>query len=124
MIVILVSVVAVVTELFVFLAFVFYSLCFVTAFYCELLIYTQECKFVVLIMTWMVTIPPQEPMVWDLAAQTSDGKLTSADPKISIMCSFRNPKASTSYTSVDTLRITANDGIYGEEGLGLPSTKG
>jgi len=58
MIIILVSVVAVATELLVVLASVFYSLSFVTAFYCELLIYTQECKFVVLIMTWIVTVPP------------------------------------------------------------------
>jgi len=89
----------------------FYSLSFVTAFNCRLLIYTQECKFVVLIMTWMVTIPPQEPMVWDSAAQTSDGKLMRVDPKISITCSFCNPKGSTSYTSADTLQITANDSI-------------
>ena len=56
---IIVSIVAVVTELLVVLAFVcFHSLSFVTAFYCKLLIYTQECKFVVSIMTWMVTVPP------------------------------------------------------------------
>jgi len=58
----------------------FYSPSFVTAFYCELLIYTQECKFVVSVMTWMVTILPWEPMVWDSAAQTSDGKLMIAEP--------------------------------------------
>jgi hypothetical protein len=58
----------------------FYCLSFVTAFYCELLIYTQECKFVVSIMTWIVTIPPQEPMARDSAAQTSDGKLMSVSP--------------------------------------------
>jgi hypothetical protein len=58
----------------------FYCLSFVTAFYCELLIYTQECKFVVSIMTWIVTTPPREPMVWDLVAQTLDDKLMSADP--------------------------------------------
>ena len=75
-------------------------------------------------MTWMVTIPPRESIVRDSAAETPDDKLMSADPKISITCSFRNPEGSTSYTSVDTTRKTANDSIYVEEGLGLPSTTG
>ena len=72
----------------------------------------------------MVTTPPRDPMMRDLAAKTSDGKLMIAGPLISITCSFRNPEGSNSYTSAKTLRITENDGIYGEEGLGLPSTKG
>jgi len=43
-----ISIVAFVTQILVVLAFVcFHSLSFVTAFYCKLLIYTQECKFVV-----------------------------------------------------------------------------
>jgi len=29
-------------------------------------------------MTWMVTIPPREPMVRDSAVQTSENKLMSA----------------------------------------------
>jgi len=58
-------------------------------------------------MTWMVTIPPREPMVRDSAAQTSDGKLTSSGPQSYIRCSFRDPEGSTLYTTVDTLRITA-----------------
>jgi hypothetical protein len=95
----------------------FYSLSFVTLFYCE------ECKFVVSIMTWMVTIPAQEPVVRDSAAQTSNGKLMSADPQIFITCSFCNPEGSISYTSADISRIMADDSIYGEEGLGVPSTK-
>jgi len=37
-------------------------------------------------MTWMVTIPPQEPMVRDSEAQTLDGKLMCAGPQISILC--------------------------------------
>ena len=74
-------------------------------------------------MTWMVTIPPREPTVRDSATQTSDGTIMSADPQTSITCSFRNPEGSTSFTSADTPRKTANDSIYGEEGLGLPSTK-
>jgi len=32
------------------------------------------------IMTWIVTIPPREPMVQDSAAKTSDGKLISTGP--------------------------------------------
>jgi len=44
-------------------------------------------------------------MVRDSATQTSDGKLMSADPKISITCSFRKPEGLTSYTSVDTPRM-------------------
>ena len=75
-------------------------------------------------MTWMVTIPPREPMVWDSVAQTSDGKLMKVDSKISITCSFCNPEGSNPYTSADTLRITVNDSVYGEKALGLPSTKG
>jgi len=122
---IVIGIVAVVTELLFVLAFVcFYSLSFVTASYCELLIQTQECKFVVSIITWTVTIPPLEPMVRDLAAQIFNGKLMSVDPMISITCSFRNPGGSTSYISADTLRIMANDSIYGEQALDLPSTKG
>jgi len=106
--VIVISTVTVVTELLAVLAFVcFYSLSYVTAFYCKLLIYTQECKFVVSIMTWMVTIPLREPMVRNSAAQTSDGKLMNAEPQISIRCSFRDPEGSTSYTSADTPRITS-----------------
>jgi hypothetical protein len=112
--------VAVVTELLVLV----FILSFVTAFYCKRLIYTQECKPVVSIMTWMVTNPPRQSVARDSAAQISDGKLMSADPKISITCSFRNPEGPTSYTSVDTTRTTANDSIYGEEGFGLPSTTG
>ena len=99
-----ISIMTVVTELIVVLAFVcLYSLSYVTAFYCEL----QECKFVVSIMIWMVTIPPREPMVWNSAAQTSDGKLMNADPQISIKYSFRDPEGSTSYTRADKPRITA-----------------
>jgi len=76
-----ISIVAVVTEILVVLVFVcFHSLSFVTAFYCKLLIRTQECKFVGSVMTWLVTIPLQEPMVQDSATQTSKGKLMSADP--------------------------------------------
>ena len=97
------SIVTVVTELLVVLAFVcFYSLSYVTAFYCELLIYTQECKFVVSIMTWKVILPPREPMVRNSAAQTSDGKLMSAGPQSCIRCSLRDPEGSTSYNTVDT----------------------
>ena len=72
----------------------------------------------------MVTIPPRQPLMRDSAAKTSDGKLMTAGPLISIRGSFRNPERSTSYTSAETPRITANDSIYGEEGLGLPLTKG
>jgi hypothetical protein len=50
--------------------------------------YTQEYKFVVSIMTWMVTVLPQEPVVLDSAAQTSTGKLLSAGPQISILYSI------------------------------------
>jgi len=77
---IVISIVAVVTELLVVLAFVFILFLLRLRLYFELLIYTHECKFVVSIMTWMVTIPPRELMVRDSAAQTSDGKLMCADP--------------------------------------------
>jgi hypothetical protein len=73
-------------ELFVVLAFVFILRLLKLYFYCKLLIYTEECKFVVSIMNLMVIIPAREPMVWDLAAQSSDGKLTSSGPPISIRC--------------------------------------
>jgi len=73
-----ICIVAIITELLVALAFVF-NLSFVTVF-CELLIHTKERKFVVSIMIWIVIIPPRKLMVQDSAAQTSDGKLMSADP--------------------------------------------
>jgi len=76
-----ISIVAIVTEILVVLVFVcFHSLSFVTTFYCKLLIYTQECRFVVSIMTWLITIPLQEPMAQDSVTQTPNGKLMSANP--------------------------------------------
>jgi len=48
-------------------------------------------------MTWMITNPPRGPIVRDSAAQTSDGKHMSADPQISIRCSFHDPEGSMAF---------------------------
>jgi hypothetical protein len=73
---IVVSIVAIVTELLIVLAFVFIPFLLQQHLYCQLLIYTQQSTFVVSIMTWMVTIHPQELMVRDSAVQALGGGQT------------------------------------------------
>jgi len=105
--------VIVVTELLVVLAFVcFYSLSFVTAFYCDIniLIGKQICCV-------------KNDLDGNYFPTTAAG-VGLGGPNISIRCSFSDPEGLTSYTSADTPRVTTNDSIYGEEGLGPPSTKG